>query len=212
MKPKAIDSFNQLATRYDSWFDRHAAAFKSEIEALKKVIPSSGKGLEVGVGSGRFSSELGIQTGVDPSDNMCAMAKLRGINALKAEAEFLPFPNEQFDFVLLNTVLCFLNSPLKGLDEAKRVLKPEGILIIGMIDRTSEIGQSYEVRKQDNPFYQDAHFYSVDEMIALINQVGFQPKEIYQTLFSPLDEIKITNPVKQGYGEGGFIVIKAAST
>ena len=121
----------------------------------------------------------------------------------------MPFPSEEFDFVLLNTVLCFLDSPLKGLSEAKRVLKPKGFLIIGMMDRNSALGRSYEEKKNDNPFYQYAHFYSVDEVLRMINQLGFAEKEIYQTLFSPVEEIHSKDKVKSGYGKGGFVVIKA---
>ena len=73
MDSKPTDPFDQLAERYDSWFDRHASVFQSEIEALKKVIPKAGDGLEVGVGSGRFSAALGIRIGVEPSVNLLIM-------------------------------------------------------------------------------------------------------------------------------------------
>jgi len=201
--------FDQLAERYDSWFDRHASVFQSEIEALKKVIPKAGDGLEVGVGSGRFSAALGIRIGVKPSMKLRKMAEERGIIVSEGVAESLPFPNESFDYILFCTILCFLRSPLQGLSEVKRVLKPGGSLIIGMIDKMSALGQSYEKREKDNPFYHDAHFYSVDDVITLMNQVGFAPQEIYQTIFSAIEEIKAVDIVKAGYGEGGFVVIRA---
>lgn len=131
---KSISVFNELADQYDSWFDRHPAVFQSELEALKKVVPNLGKGLEVGVGSGRFAAALGIQVGIEPSEKLSKIAKSRGIHVIQGVAEALPIENEQYDFILLNTVLCFLDSPLKGLSEAKRVLKSNGLLIIGMID------------------------------------------------------------------------------
>ncbi|HAT1926168.1 TPA: methyltransferase domain-containing protein [Legionella pneumophila] len=200
MNSKSKESFDQLADRYDSWFDRHAAVFQSELEALKKVIPTHSRGLEIGVGSGRFAQDLGIKTGVESSEKLREMAKVRGINVSEGSAGSIPFANERFDFVLFNTVLCFLDAPVKALSEAKRVLKSNGILIIGMIDRNSPLGQSYVTRKQDNPFYRDAHFYSVDEVMVLINQSGFVQKEIYQTVFSPLEKILTPEPVKPGYG------------
>lgn len=102
---ESIKIFNQFANRYDSWFDDHSAVFQSELEALKKVIPKSGEGLEVGVGSGRFSAALGIKTGIELSVKLCNLARSRGINVDEGVAESLPFQNQQFDFVLFNTVL-----------------------------------------------------------------------------------------------------------
>lgn len=209
MKSKSIEYFEQLAERYDSWFDRHKAVFQSELEALKRVIPKAGEGLEVGVGSGRFATALGIQTGVDPSRKFCSIAKSRGINAIEGVAESLPFQTEQFDFVFFGTLLCFLDYPIAALAEAKRVLKHDGTLIIAMIDRASALGQSYVARKDENPFYRYAHFYSVDEVFKLMSQVGFVQKEVYQTIFLPLNDIHSQEPVKSGYGEGGYVVIRA---
>jgi len=57
--------FDTYTEEYEEWFERHKFAYLSEIEALKKVIPA-GKGLEVGVGTGRFAKPLGIDTGIDP--------------------------------------------------------------------------------------------------------------------------------------------------
>ncbi|KTC92762.1 class I SAM-dependent methyltransferase [Legionella pneumophila serogroup 1] len=124
-------------------------------------------------------------------------------------AESLPFATNQFDYILFNTVVCFLDSPQKAFSEAKRVLKSNGVLIIGMIDKNSPLGRLYETQKMDNSFYQNAHFYPVDELMALINQLGFSKKEVYQTIFSPLDKIVTPELVKPGCGEGGFVVIKA---
>lgn len=52
-----------------------------------------------------------------------------------------------------------------------------------MIDKNSPLGRLHEIQKMGNPFYQNAHFYSVDEMVALINPLGFTKQEIYQTIF-----------------------------
>lgn len=203
------DSFDQLTDRYDGWFDRHAAVFESELEALKKVIPQSGEGLEVGVGSGRFSAALGIKTGIDPSEKLLSVAKARGISVFHAVAESLPFPDNNFDFVFFGTVLCFLSDPLKALSEAKRVLKQNGIFIIGMLDKHSKLVESYEDRKGKNPFYRNAHFYTVNEVLNLLHGSHFKEKEIYQTIFSTLETIKEPEPIKRGHGKGGYVVISA---
>lgn len=71
-----------------------------------------GTGLEVGVGTGRFSIPLGIGIGVEPSRAMAEIAHQRGIRVVQAPGERLPFRTEQFDFALLLTVICFVDSLL----------------------------------------------------------------------------------------------------
>ncbi|KTD61849.1 class I SAM-dependent methyltransferase [Legionella spiritensis] len=203
------EAFDNLAVRYDSWFDRHKVAFMSEVAALQKVIPESGEGLEIGVGSGRFASALGIKNGVEPSAALRKMAEQRGVNVVGGVAESLPFSDESFDYALFGTVLCYLDFPEQGLAEARRVLKPEGVLVIAMIDRNSALGNAYETRKHDNPFYKKANFYSVGEVTELLEDTQFRIKKIYQTIFSPLENIKSMEPVKEGHGSGGFVVIAA---
>ncbi len=82
--------FDTYTEEYEEWFNKNKFAYLSEIEALKKVIPA-GKGLEVGVGTGRFAEPLGIDIGVDPSENMLKIAKLRGIKTFQGYGENLPF-------------------------------------------------------------------------------------------------------------------------
>ena len=49
-----IESFEKNVDRYEAWFDRNMAAYESELAALRALLPKSGEGLEVGVGTGRF--------------------------------------------------------------------------------------------------------------------------------------------------------------
>ena len=68
---KVKNSFQKYSKEYDQWYERNKFAYLSEIEALKKVIPEQGKGLEIGVGTGRFAQSLGISVGLDPSEKSC---------------------------------------------------------------------------------------------------------------------------------------------
>ena len=55
-----IAPFEAHQERYDSWFERHAAAYYSELLAVRALLPWEGRGLEVGVGTGRFAAPLGV--------------------------------------------------------------------------------------------------------------------------------------------------------
>lgn len=53
--------FDQNMRLYEEWFTKNSNIFDSEIEALKQILPTFGKGIEIGVGTGIFSSRLGIK-------------------------------------------------------------------------------------------------------------------------------------------------------
>jgi len=204
-----VEPFERHRDRYENWFERHRYAYLSELEAVRRLLPEDGKGAEIGVGTGRFAQPLGIKLGVEPSGAMAEVARKRGIDVIEGVAENLPFPDESLDYLLMVTTICFVDDPERALREAYRVLKPEGALIIGFVDRNSPIGKYYEEHREESVFYRDARFFSTEELLELLRKVGFRRFEIVQTLFHRLDEVKGLEPVKPGYGEGSFVVIKA---
>ena len=199
--------FDSYSLEYDKWFDDHPYTFQSELNAIRQFIPGKGRGIEIGVGTGRFASQLGISTGVEPSEEMASLSCSRGIEVYNAYAENLPIEAEQFDFVLITTTICFVTNPVKALKEAHRILKPEGKLILGIIDRETELGKLYETIKDENKFYKKAHFYSTREIIQLLQQNGYIIKGVCQTIFSNPETMITTDPVLDGYGSGAFVVI-----
>ena len=46
--------YNQFANEYDQWFEKHPNLYQSELLEMKHVSPSTGVGIEIGVGSERF--------------------------------------------------------------------------------------------------------------------------------------------------------------
>lgn len=199
--------FDANAARYDEWFERHRLAYLSELLALRAVVPCGGRGLEIGVGGGRFAAPLGIATGVDPAAAMLVLAAARGVGAVRGRAEALPFATASFDHALAVTTLCFVESPPHMLAEARRVLRPGGRLVIGFIDRASPLGREYVARSAESAFYRDAHFYSAVEVGALLERAGFVVEAWAQTL-SCGDPAAI-EPARPGYGEGGFVAVAA---
>jgi ubiquinone/menaquinone biosynthesis C-methylase UbiE len=204
-----VSPFDEHAERYENWFERHKFAYESELQAIREQLPQSGNGLEIGVGSGRFAAPLGIKTGVDPSEKMREIAQKRGIKAIDGVAEHLPFGDSQFDCALMVTTICFVDDLEASFREAYRVLTPEGVLIIGFVDKNSPIGKLYTQHKEENVFYRHATFFSTDEVVACLKKTGFKNFSFTQTIFHNLADIKSIEPTKEGYGEGSFVVIKA---
>lgn len=204
-----VESFEKNVERYEAWFDRNWAAYESELEALRALLPKSGTGLEIGVGTGRFAAPLGIRVGVDPSSAMGKVATERGIEVRFGVGENLPCKDSSFDFVLLVTTICFLDDVPAALGEAYRVLTPGGYILVGFIDRESRLGKVYEKRKQDNEFYRQATFFSVDEVVPHLQQADFRDFVFCQTIFQNPEEMEQPDPVRPGYGEGSFVVVRA---
>lgn len=143
-----VTPFEQRVDRYEAWFERHRAVYESELEAIRALLPP-GRGTEVGVGTGRFAAPLGITAGVEPSASMRAVARQRGINAESGVAEALPYRDASFDVVLMVTTICFVDDLDASLQEAHRVLRPAGHLVIGFVDRASALGHDYEAHKAE---------------------------------------------------------------
>jgi ubiquinone/menaquinone biosynthesis C-methylase UbiE len=121
--PSTIQIFEKFHNRYDKWFTRHQWVYRSEIEAVSRLIPQGGLGLEVGVGTGRFATPFAVAVGLDPSIAMASMAKKKRLEVVRGIGENLPFIAETFDFVMLVATICFVEDPRTTLKEARRVLK-----------------------------------------------------------------------------------------
>ncbi len=195
--------------RYDDWFVRHTAAYQSELLAVRALLPWCGQGLAIGVGTGRFAAPLGVQVGIDPAREVLDYAASRGISSVQAIAEALPFSDSSFDYALSVTTICFVDDATAMLSEAYRVLKPGGELVIGFIDRNSDLGQHYLAHQAENVFYREATFFSADEVERLLHDTGFSGPVWVQTLSKTLDETHEIEPPGVGYGQGAFVVVKA---
>jgi len=195
--------------RYDDWFVHHAAAYQSELLAIRALLPWRGLGLSIGVGTGRFAAPLGVQVGIDPAREVLDYTTNRGISPVQAADEALPFADSSFDFALSVTTICFVDDATVMLSEAYRILKPGGELVIGFIDRTSDLGQHYLAHQAENVFYREASFYSAVEVEELLNATGFSEPVWVQTLSKRLEEVNDIEPLRAGYGQGAFVVVKA---
>ena len=110
-------------------------------KALGGALPTFGRSLEVGAGTGYFSLHLlmagvvGEATCTDISpgmiDVLSANAQRLGldVDARVADAEALPFEDESFDLVLGHAVLHHLPDLQQAFSEFARVLRPGGAVV-----------------------------------------------------------------------------------
>jgi len=203
-----VNAFDKNVDRYEQWFVDNPLAYVSELRALRELLPTSGSGIEIGVGTGRFAAPLEIRKGIEPSRSMAEVARKRGIEVIHGVAEHMPFADGEFDHALMVTTVCFLDDMDMAFHEVRRILKPGGSFVIGFVDRESPLGKEYQDGKDKSAFYQNARFYAVDEVISRLLKIGFCELELRQTLFRPLSEMEEVDPVKEGHGEGSFVVVR----
>ncbi|MCK9276253.1 MAG: methyltransferase domain-containing protein [Syntrophales bacterium] len=200
-----IEPFEKYSAEYDKWFDNHSDLYAAELGAIRQLVPPSGaKGLEIGVGSGKFAVQLGIKVGVEPSEKMASKARLQDLEVHAGVAEKLPFADELFDFVLIVTTICFVDDVGKSLREAFRVLKTGGSIIVGFVDRESELGKQYSQNRENSKFYKYATFYSTPEVLRHLKESGFVITNVLQTLIPG----EVPKTILEGFGRGSFVVTK----
>jgi SAM-dependent methyltransferase len=202
------DLFSNNVERYEAWFLEYPLAYVSELHAVRALLPAGGNGFEIGVGTGRFAAPLGMTKGVEPSRSMADLARKKGIDVMAGVAERLPYPDESFDFALMVTTVCFLDDMELAFQEVRRVLRPSGSFVIGFVDRDSPLGKAYQARKEQSVFYREATFYSVRQITENLEQTGFSAFAFRQTLFKLPEELTEVEPVREGYGQGSFVVVR----
>ena len=96
-------------------------------EAVREVSPS--RVLEVGVGAGamaeRIARELGASVvGLDTSPRMVNLTRERGLDAVVADVQSLPFGDGEFDCVVAGWLFYHVPERDRAISECARVLRP----------------------------------------------------------------------------------------
>jgi ubiquinone/menaquinone biosynthesis C-methylase UbiE len=206
--------FDFLTEKYDVWYDSEDGRplYESELLCLKKLVERAPAIiLEIGVGTGRFAMHFPGVTGVDPSLNSLQIAKKRGVKTVQAYGEDLPFRDKTFGCILIIVTLCFVQNPIDVLKEAKRVLKKDGSIIIGLVPKDTPWGIFYEEKKkQGHPFYREAVFYSLPDLEKLLEETSMSITSIRSTLSQrPYKPRMIEEPVEGYVKDAGFLCIEA---
>ncbi len=133
---EATEAIKRRYNRTSVFYDCMDRMIKDEWR--KAVIDhAADKVLEVGVGTGqnfRFYPKDCQVIGIDFSPGMLNKAKERAkefnnIKVCEMDVENLQFPDNTFDTIIATCVFCSVPNPVKGLEELRRVCKPEGKLV-----------------------------------------------------------------------------------
>jgi hypothetical protein len=149
--------FDTIAASYDQWYELPVgqAVFYAEAICLRQLGGSfTGRWLEIGVGTGRFASSLGILEGIDPSFEMLKIAAARGIQTSAGRAESLPFSDKSFDGIFLALSLCFIPDTLHELSSRRtRESSPFSIHLVENHKEIEILTDSCKVSKIQKSIY-----------------------------------------------------------
>lgn len=113
--------------------------------AITDLVPPGAVSVDLGCGTGEVIERmLGVSSeviGVDGSARMLDLARRRfsadasRVSLRIGDLEHLPLRDGEVDFISINMVLHHLGSPSSALEEARRVLRPGGRLVVADFDR-----------------------------------------------------------------------------
>jgi SAM-dependent methyltransferase len=208
---QAARVFDERVKEYDAWFE-DSLLFAIERGALQELVtPFLSPKLEIGVGPGRFAEALGVEFGIDPALSPLMFAKKRGVQACQAVGEALPYAAQSMRTVLLLFTYCFLADPSPVLRECRRVLKPGGHLVLGLIVAGSPWGRMLQQKKEaGHPFYQQARFYDPAEVEQRLVGCGFVVEERRSGLVQPPEALREMERSQEGLvSQAGFAILVA---
>ena len=108
-------------------------ALKNKLNLINSLQPNKGSILDIGAGTGDFlfvAKENGWHTiGVEPSEKAKAIAKKKGVSFVSETSEL---ENHSFDVISMWHVLEHVPNLENQIKELKRLLKPNGTLIIAV--------------------------------------------------------------------------------
>lgn len=193
----------------------HPGGFAATLKQFEKhPLPAHSRILEIGCGTGRTACYTAAQghdvTGIDIRSDMIAKAKMRAekenvqVTFLEGDASSLPFPDESFDVILVESVSIFTDTA-KALSEYRRVLRTGGQLF----DREMVQRQPMptEINEEITQFFQVEKLWDIHTWSGLIKAMDFHHSQIDGPfLFSAISEDLFEHPDHyQQIDKGSFL-------
>jgi ubiquinone/menaquinone biosynthesis C-methylase UbiE len=179
MDQKTINTYNELANEYDQetidFWERFPSTFFNTFIGLVK----GKKVLDVGSGPGRdglILQKAGASViCLDASESMVKLSASRGLESVLGDFNALPFDSASFDGIWAYTSLLHVPKTEIGkpIAEIRRVLKPDGVFALGMIEGDAELYRESSGVGKPRWF----SFYQKEEIENILQQNGF--KQIY---------------------------------
>jgi 2-polyprenyl-3-methyl-5-hydroxy-6-metoxy-1,4-benzoquinol methylase len=172
----------------------HIADFRAGLGLIEAHARKSGSLLDVGCATGSFLSLARAKgwecRGVEVSPFAAARARERtGCEIFCGELEEAPFAHDAFDVITMWDLLEHLPDPLGGLEKARALLKPSGLLLVNTPNENSLLrqvarllyrGSGGFITAPVNRLYHRYHLYYfvAGALTALLQRAGFEVVEM----------------------------------
>ena len=161
------------------WFVGRRAILQSVLRHFVKRIRIA---VDIGCGSGRnlqlLSNHADYVIGLDRSPAALESAASHGVRIARADGEAIPLANSSVDLLSALDVLEHMDDDLQALDEFRRVLRPDGFLLVTVPAYRflwSEHDEALMHRRR----------YAASELHAKLNRSGFRVLKRSYVVFFP---------------------------
>ena len=215
--------FNQFSQDYDVWYQTQMGKFVDTLESETIYsllnLPKDATILDVGCGTGNFTYKLAAMgyncIGIDIASNMLTHAKSKQqdetIQFLEMNGENTNFEDASFDCIISVTAFEFMPYPHLVYNEMQRLLKPNGCIIIGTIQKGGTWYQLYTSDTCKDTAYAKATFLSLEDLKNLgkeevvdFKECLYLPPTLKETDYHKENE----EEYKQKQEKGGFVCVK----
>lgn len=182
MKEKDNKGFwDRWAGRYDRVMSGDKDTYARILNRMKKKLNRNMVVLELACGTGILSMQLAgnvkMLEATDFSTEMIKESKRKchssRLHFSVQDATALPYASETFDAVIISNALHIMPSPEKALAEARRVLKPDGILIAPTFTAAGSMFERIKIRIMELSGFRVFHKWNPQEYLDFLKANGF---------------------------------------
>lgn len=226
--------FDKYASLYDAWFLENANVLMSELRLVALTLRDSGKVLSVGCGSGLFEKLLReeynivVEDGIEPSSEMAAIARKRGLNVTVTDAENADFGTGHYDTILFNGSPGYIDDLRSVLVKVYAALPEGGKVVLIDVPKESSYGLLYNLAMTlgswDHPLLEGccpkdpypielvktARWRTTASKVRMLEETGFRNLKYAQTLTTHpvVSDDEIEDP-QDGCGKGDYVAVIA---
>ena len=196
--PRVRAFYDGNAHSYDRWLAAYEQAMGIGAHRDRLLSMASGRVLELGVGTGRSLSAYPADaeiTGIDVSPSMLQIAEKlalklgRTVDLRIGDAQDLEFPDGSVDTVVAILVLSVVPDQHRALSEIKRVLRPEGRLLILDHARSTIRTVRWMQRAVDPLLARYARWHFSRDPVDDVRSAGLEIEEHHRSRFGMLAKV-----------------------